>query len=148
MTAWKITVLVLLLFGAIAPNERWHRIRVGAVMLLASFAAAFFPNIWFYLALELAAGFLILLPPKTKWQSAIAYCYIGMAMLTIGFVATLEIFSSAAGNSEMLKVGYDLFAWIAAGFLFLWGVDGILQSRGYRIGDCGSARSARSGFVG
>jgi len=120
-------MIALLVLAAIAPSERWQRLRVGAVMLGASFIAAIYPNIWFYLCIELAAGFLILLPPKSTWQQWIGSCYIGMAILTIGFVATLQFFSSANGNSDMLKVGYDLFAWIAAGFLFLWGIDGLLE---------------------
>ena len=141
MTVWKLAMIALLVFGLINPAHRWSRLRVGLVMLGASFVAALFPNLWFYLAIDLAIAALILLPPRSTWQKAIAVCYLWMALLTIGFIGTIHFSSSAVADPKMLMSAHDVFTWAATCVLFLWGADGIVG------GLYPSARPVRSALL-
>jgi hypothetical protein len=142
MSVWKLALLAVLLFGVVAPHERWNRVRVAAAMMAGSFAAMLavyaLPSdwvLWSYLAIDLGAAFIILMHPRTVWQRFIGLCYVGMAMLTLGFALTLQFLLSAVGDPNMLKVGHDAFSWAALALLLLWGADGFLRLVSHRRGN-------------
>ena len=136
---WLGATVVALGVGLISPVERSHRLRVWAAMVGACVAAYAFPNVWFYLAIDIVAAAVIMTHPKTLPQRAIGLCYIGMILLTSGFILRnlfgVQIFLSAAEEPTVLKSAHDFLSWLAVAILFAWGAGNALGT--YRTGASG-----------
>ena len=136
MTVWKAVMLSALLFGLASPSDRACKMRVWAAMMVGSLAMGIYPNLWFYLALDVIVAVVIMMPPKTVWQRAIGLCYVAMLLLGVGYgvgeFLALQNFSSTAPNPSVLKTAHDYLGWVAVAVFFVWGGDGLLGD--YRIG--------------
>lgn len=146
MTTWEVAMIVALLVGIISPVDRGPRARAWAATMVGSLAAYLYPNLWYYLALDVAVAAIILLPPRTSWQRAIGFCFVVMVLLSIGYaihdLAALHIFLSPAGSPAVLKETHDYLGWVACGLLLLWGGSAILGTYLHRASDSSGVSAA------
>ena len=140
-----------LLLALTSPEGRVARVRVWAAMMGGSLLMSFYPNIWFYLALDIVAAAVIMAPPKTVWQRGIGLCYVGMILLTCGYALgeapALHIFLSPANSPEMLKAAHDYLGWAAVALFVLWGSDGLFGIIRDRVSPSGNLQASKSGRV-
>lgn len=138
---WKLAMVLALLIGVVSPTDRGARIRVWAAMMAGSLAAYIYPNLWYYVALDVSVAAIILMPPKTVWQRAIGLCFVVMILLSIGYAirdfAALHIFLSAPNSPHMLKEAHDFLGWAALAIFSLWGGHAIFGPYFNRSGNRG-----------
>lgn len=151
MTEWLVAMSVALLLFLLVPQGRTQKLRVWLVMLAGLPVAHFFPNVWAYLVIDLVIAAIVMVPPKSTWQRVIGLCYVGMALLTTGYIlrdiAGVYIFLSAANNPEMLRIANDFLGWLATATLLAWGGHGIFATLGIIGRDSRDLSPAKQGRV-
>lgn len=151
MELWDIAMIPAALLAVLTYPERMARVRVWLVMIAGAVLAHVYANVWFYLVLDIAVATIIMLPPKTMWQRAIGACYVGMILITTGYILhdlTYVHFSlSAASSPEMLKTAHDFLGWAAIALLMLWGGDALLGTYRDRVGGSSDLSPSEQGRV-
>ena len=125
MPEWLFAMTLALVLGLLTPEQRGQRERVWIVMIVGLPVAHIYQRVWFYMAIDLAIAAAIMMEPKTLWQRIIGLCYIGMALLSLGYLIRLHLFSSPAASPELLKAVNDYLGWAATLVLIMWGGNGV-----------------------
>jgi hypothetical protein len=135
----------LILF-AIGPINRAQYLRVWLAMIAGLPLAYLFTSPWAYIAIDLAVAAIVMVRPKAPWQRAIGFCYVGMALLTTGYmirqIAGVYIFSSPAVDPIVLSPFNDFLGWAATLILIAWGGNGVFRAYRYRANPSGDIQLA------
>lgn len=149
MSDWHIAMLAILPLTVWARPRRSVRVRVWLAMMIASGAAYIYPSIWAFVAIDLIAAVIVLIPPRNLWQKIIGGLFLVMAFIEIGYagsvVSYLYNFSSAQPDPTLLRQTNIVIGWAALSVLFIFSGDDWLGSSGLATGDL---RSQEGGNVG